>query len=419
MSETMWQEIDHKLCGGEMFADEDEFYGVFRKMRQEDPVHWTVGPDGTAFWSLFKHADIKRVVNDPDLFSSQANGQMPFFNKDFEIVAQEAFGIGENLLVTDPPRHTELRNVIEPPLRPQALHAYSERCHSLIKEIFDAIPENGEVDLVADVAAKIPMAVICDLLDVPEEDRAQLHIWGKMTLAATDPDYTTEGTPLETMLAGFRGMREYFGTLGEARRGCPHQDLISRMANTDIKGQPMTPSELAYNSLQLAIAGFETTRNAFSGGVLALLQHPKEMAKLRENPKRIRLAVDEVLRWANALLCSMRTATADTEIGGKRIKAGDRIVFWLASANRDEDVFDNPEEFNVSRQPNMHISLGGGPHFCLGGPLGKMELGFALEELLERYDGIEIIGTYERLQTNFVGGLKRLPVRLIARSTES
>ena len=174
----------------------------------------------------------------------------------------------------------------------------------------------------------------------------------------------------------------------------------------------MTDSEVAYNAQTLLLAGFETTRNAFSGGVLALLENPAQMQILRNDPKKIRLAVEEMVRWSDPVTSVMRVATADTKLGDKKISNNDRVVLWLASANRDEAAFDNPDKFDVTRHPNLHVGFGAGPHFCLGGPLAKDELRIALEELLSRYDGIEIAGKVERVQSNFIGGIKRMPMRL-------
>ena len=413
MTESTAQTVDEKLIDPAFFGDEAQFYELFAQMRREDPVHWTSGADGIEFWSLFKHSDIKKLLNDTHLFSSEREGDMPIFNRDLEIVAAEAFGIGDSILVTDPPRHTELRKVVDPPFKPKALEELSERCGYLIKEIFDRLPENGECDVVSDIGAKIPMAVICDILKIPEKDWDTIFKWGKMTLGSGDPEYVEAGSSvLDTMLSGFRSMRTYCGDLALERRGCPFSDPITRLANAEINGRRLTDAEIAYNALVLLIAGFETTRNAFAGGVLALLQNPDQMAKLREDPKLIRLAAEEMVRWTNPVISIMRVATADTEIGAKQIKEGDRIVAWLASANRDEEAFESANKFDVTRHPNLHVGFSGGAHFCVGGPLAKMEISFALKEVLDRYDGIEIIGPVERVQANFVGGLKRLPVRL-------
>lgn len=186
-----------------------------------------------------------------------------------------------------------------------------------------------------------------------------------------------------------------------------------------VNEQPLTPSQVAHNGVQLMLAGFETTRNAFSGGVLALLEHPEQMALLREDPKRLRLAVEEIVRWSDPVISLMRVATADTEVGGKKIKAGERVLLWFPSANRDSEAFDEPYKFDITRHPNLHLGFGAGPHFCLGGPLAKLEIRLAMEELLERYDGIEITGPVERVQSSFVGGLKHRPVKLIPHAINS
>ena len=189
------------------------------------------------------------------------------------------------------------------------------------------------------------------------------------------------------------------------------------LANAEIDGHPLPDSTAIYNAVQVILAGFETTRNAFSGGVLALLQHLAQMALLREDPKLLRLAAEEFVRWSNPVISLMRVATGDTVLGGKQIRAGDRLLLWFPSANRDEEVFDQPHEFDVTRHPNLHLGFGAGPHFCLGGPLAKLEIRLAMEVLIERYEGIEITGPVEWVQSTFVGGLKRLPVHLIRKNT--
>lgn len=272
----------------------------------------------------------------------------------------------------------------------------------------------GEIDLVGDLAVRIPMAVICDILALPPSDWDALLGWGKMAIGGTDPEYR-QGSAAETVSHGYRLLYEYSQRKASERRGCPFSDPLTALANAELGGQPMTQSEIAHNGTQLMLAGFETTRNAFSGGVLALLRNPEQMALLREDPKRLRLGVEEFVRWSDPVISLMRAATRDTELRGRTIRAGDRLMLWFPSANRDEEVFDQPYKFDITRHPNLHIGFGGGPHFCLGGPLAKLEIRLAMEELLARYDGIEITGPVERVQSSFVGGLKHLPVRLIRR----
>ncbi len=395
------------------FTDEDWFYDLFAQQRCDDPVHWKVGPDGLGLWSVFKNADVKKILNDMPLFGFEPEGNMPIFNSDDEIVATEAFGIGQSILVADPPRHSEMRKFVDRPFTSRALEELSQRCGRLIKDVFDCLPENGECDVVSDIGPRILMPVICDILKIPVQDWDTIFKWGKMTLGSGDAEYVEAGSSmLETTLSGFLSMLAYCSKLAFEWRGCPFSNPFTQSANAEIVGKRLTDSEVAYNGLVLLNAGFETTRNAFAGGVLALLQNADQMSKLRTNPKLIRLAVEEMLRWRSPVISVMCVATADTELGSKKIKEGDRIVAWLASANRDEEGFERPHKSDVKRQPNLHVGFSCGQHFCVGDPLAKLEISFGLQEVLDRYDGIEIIGPVERVHANFVGGLKRLPLRL-------
>lgn len=405
--------VDAQLNDPAFFAT-DAFYALFDRMRAEDPVHWTASPDGRGYWSVFKHADFKRILNEPETFSSEREGVMPAVDAEMSAVAKQAMGVGENVLTIDPPRHGEMRKVMAEPFLPKALSDGEARTKALISAIFDALPEHGEIDLVGDLAVRIPMAVICDILDLLPSDWDALLGWGRMAIGGTDPEYR-HGSAAETVSHGYRLLYEYSLRKASERRGCPFSDPLTALANAEIGGKPMSPSEIAHNGTQLMLAGFETTRNAFSGGVLALLRNPEQMALLREDPKRLRLGVEEFVRWSDPVISLMRAATCDTELRGRTIRAGDRLMLWFPSANRDEEVFDQPYKFDITRHPNLHIGFGGGPHFCLGGPLAKLEIRLAMEELLARYDGIEITGAVERVQSSFVGGLKHLPVRLIRR----
>ncbi len=408
-------EVDALLNDPAYFAT-DAYLKLFDRLRADDPVHWTTSADGRGYWSIFRHADLKRILNEPELFSSEREGVMPAVDVEMNEIAKQAMGVGENVLTIDPPRHGEFRKVMAEPFLPKALAALEPRTQALIGAIFDELPTHGEIDLVGDLAVRIPMAVICDILELPREDWDAMLGWGKMAIGGSDPEYR-RGTAAETVAYGYHQLYEYSLKLSMARRGCPFTDPLSSLANATIAGVPMTPSQIAHNGVQLMLAGFETTRNAFSGGVLALLEHPAQMALLREDPKRLRLAVEEFVRWSDPVISLMRCATADTKVGDQPIRAGDRLMLWFPSANRDSAVFDRPYEFDITRHPNLHVGFGAGPHFCLGGPLAKIEIRIAMEELLARYDGIEITGPVERVQSSFVGGLKRLPVRLKARAT--
>ncbi len=407
--------IDDKLNSAAFFAT-GEHYRLFDQLRVEDPVHWTESPDGRGYWSVFRHADVKRILNEPNLFSSEREGVAPVIDVEMAAVAREAWGVGQNVAMIDPPRHAEFRKVVAAPFLPKALADGEARTKQLIAEIFDQLPAHGEIDLVTDLAVRIPMAVICDILKLPAADWAVMLDWGKMAIGGSDPEYQ-QGTAAETVSQGFRLLYDYSVRRSSERRGCPFSDPLTLLVNATVNDQALTTSQVAHNAVQLMLAGFETTRNAISGGVLALLEHPAQMALLREDPKRLRLAAEEFVRWSDPVISLMRTVTAQTELGGHKIRENERVMLWFPSANRDSEVFARPYDFDITRHPNQHLGFGAGPHFCLGGPLAKLEIRLAMEELLERYDGIEITGPVERVQSTFVGGLKHLPVRLQPRNS--
>ena len=409
--------VDDKLNDPVFFATGD-YYALFDEMRRSDPVHWTQSPDDRGYWSVFSHRDLKRVLNEPEVFSSEREGVMPAVDPEMVEVAKDAMGVGENVLTIDPPRHSDVRKVMSSPFLPKALADNEPRVKNLIGKIFDQLPANGEIDLVTDLAVRIPMAVICDILELPEEDWEEMLGWGKMAIGGSDPEYQ-RGSAAETVSYGYKLLYNYGLKQHSDRKGCPYTDPITLLSNAQVNGCPLKASEVAHNGVQLMLAGFETTRNAFSGGVLALLQNPEQMALLREDPKRLRLAAEEFVRWSNPVISLMRTAVQDTQLGDKTIKEGDRLLLWFPSANRDETVFDEPYKFDITRHPNLHLGFGAGPHFCLGGPLAKIEIRLAMEELLDRYQGVEMTGPVERVQSSFVGGLKHLPVKLIARTRSS
>ena len=409
--------IDERLTDSATFRDE-HFYTLLAQMRREHPVYWTTGLNGARFWSIFTHADVKRVLHEAQLFSSEVDGVMPIMDEALKEANRDAFGPGEMLIAIDPPRHGKFRDLVSAPFMPKALQDTTEIKAELIRQIFDELPTDGVIDLVDDLAAKIPMTIIADILGLPQERCSDLLAWGKMALAASDPEYNG-GDAAGTTAAGIAQIRACVRDLAMPRRTCPHADALSALATGMIDGAALTESEIVQNGTLMILAGFETTRNSFSGGLLALLQHPAQMELLRNEPKLIRRAVEEMVRWANPVITLMRVATADTQIGGQAVKSGDRVVVWLASANRDEAAFPHADKFDVTRSPNPHIGFGFGPHTCLGGPLAKLELRIALEELLKRYEGFEVVGKPERTQTNFVGGLKRFPIRLIGRKSPS
>lgn len=405
MPELEESDVDKKLIDGNFFSDQNAVYELFKKMRHDDPVHWTVREDGVGFWSVFKHKECREVLDDAILFNTEDTGQMPPMSEAHDIVSKDGFGVGLSILTTDPPRHTEVRNIFEDSFKPKAMGAYEERCTEIVRGVFDGLPASGECDLVADIGAQIPMAVISDILKIPMKDWEDILGWGKMSHQMFNHD-------AQTSLQGFDNMTNYCLALSNERRGCPMDDPLALLANAEVNGKPLSDQEIGRNGMLMLVAGFETTRNAFAGGVQALLEHPDQMQYLRDNPKGMRLAVEEVVRWTNAAVAFRRMATADTVLGGKKIKKGDSVVVWFPSANRDEEVFEKPDVFDVTRHPNQHIGFAAGAHFCLGAPLAKLELAIALQEVLDRYDGIEVIGPVSYIPSNFVFGLDSMPVRL-------
>ncbi len=380
---------------------------LWARMRAEAPVTYIEPPDLEPFWAITKHADVQQIAAQPLRFSS-ARGitlrrpNQPDFHSDV-------------LVVLDPPRHGPLRRVASPRFTPKAMRARRDDIERIALELVEeavAGGAEGEFDFVDRIAAPFPLAVIAWTLGVRREDVGLLHRWTNEVIGKNDPEYRREGESAGQTIKRARGeLHAYFGEMIEERRRDPQDDLVTELMQAEIDGSPLTGAELVSYCELLVEAGNETTRNAVSGGLLALMEHPEEWAKLRADPELVPDAAEEILRWVSPISHFTRTATEDTEVRGVTIRTGDQVAIFFASANRDEEVFDDPFAFRVDRRPNPHLAFGFGEHFCMGAQLARVEIDVIFRLLVDRFEGFEVAGPVVRLESIVNGSLKHLPVR--------
>ena len=383
----------------------------WKRLRREDPVHWFDKTNGKPFWAITKHADIVTIGKRPDQF---LNG--PRLVNSHEPEIPNVFP--PTLIQLDPPKHGLYRQLISKRFTPRYLKRMHADIERIGKQIVDQLldksgPGNyGECDFVTEVSAPLPIAVIAWMLGVPREDWEKLFDWTNRTIGAGDPEYQEPGkTPQETGVAAMTELFMYFARLVEEKKKNPADDLISLFANAKIDGEPLPPLDVLAYCLIIVVAGNETTRNATTGGLLAFVEHQQELRKLQAHPELLPSAIEEVVRYSSPIIHFARTAVADYELRGKQIRKGDVLGLFYPSANRDEDVFDDPFEFKIDRDPNPHLGFGIGEHFCLGSHLARLELLVAYKHLLPRIEEIELAGPIERLHSALVGGVKHLPIR--------
>jgi cholest-4-en-3-one 26-monooxygenase len=372
-------------------------------LRRHDPVHWQDEPGGPGFWAVTRYHDCVTVNRDYERFSSAARGTMPFEMPDADIEQQ-----GLMMLNMDPPLHTRYRRLVNKGFTPRMVRDLEESIHRAADAILDGVTERGRADFVTDISAELPLQVIADLLGVPREDRHKMFEWSNRMVGNEDPEYQTQAE--EAVIAAME-LYAYAATLFARKRIQPHEDLMSVLTTVEVEGERLSELELELFFLLLTVAGNETTRNLMSGAMHAFFQHPEQWQRLLQDRTLLPTAVEEMLRFVTPVMNFRRTAMCDVTLSDTDIKAGDKIVFFHASANRDEDVFEQPDAFEVGRDPNPHIAFGGGgPHFCLGANLARMEIRVMFEHLLDRLPDIRQDGDVQRLQSQFINGVKHLPV---------
>lgn len=380
---------------------------MFTTLRREDPVHWTDEPEGPGFWSITKHADLVAVNRDTEGFSSEVGGvNIAELN-----VVDSAFDMrGQMMLMTDPPRHTRYRLLVNKGFTPRMIGLIESHLRYRAELIVDGVIETGRCEFVTELAAELPLQAIAEIMGVPHEERHLLFDWTNKMVGADDPEYISEGDGDDATSAAAE-LYMYATKLREDRASEPRDDIVTKLINAEIDGDRLTEAEFDMFILLLAVAGNETTRNATAHGMHALLTHPDQFDALKGDLSLLPSAVEEIVRWATPVLHFRRQATRDAMIGGTAIKAGDKVVMWHISANRDEDAFDDPFSFDIRRDPNEHVGFGGGgAHFCLGANLARMELRLIFEEIATRMGDMQLDGDVERLRSNFIGGIKHMPV---------
>ncbi len=377
---------------------------TFRRLRAEAPVYWQ--PDSFhhgGFWAVTRHADVWRISLDQKTFSSERGSALiPPFTEE-QLAPQR-----EIMLNMDPPRHTKNRRLVNMGFSPKILNRAEQHIRELAKSIVDGVARRGRCDFVTEVAAELPLQVIVEMLGVPLADRHKFFEWSNTMVGADDPEYATAP---EVGQAAMMQLFAYANELAVERARCPREDLTSLLLQAEVDGERLTESQYDSFVMLLAVAGNETTRNLISGGMLALIEHPEQRARLLADPTLMDTAVGEMLRWVSPVMGFKRTAQRDVEVGGQAIREGDRVVIWYVSANRDEAVFPDAHRFDVGRTPNDHLGFGIGPHFCLGAHLARLEIRIMFEELLRRLPDIELDGPVERLRSVFLSGIKHMPVR--------
>ena len=376
-------------------------YPAYRELRTSTPVAWN---DVTNFWALTKYEDIRYVSGHPLTFTSTKGITIP------DPTQPEPVQEG-NLIFTDPPRHRQLRKLINSGFTRRQVTLLEPKVREIVKGILDAVDTSREYEFAEEIAAPLPTRLIAEMLGAPPEDWEQFRAWSDAAVGTADPDIELDN------VVALSQLYEYFTKLIDARRSgdVTGDDLLSILAAAEVDGERLTDADLLNFSFLLLVAGNETTRNLIALGTQALLDHPDQFALLRSNPELLPLAVEEMLRFTSPVTHMAREATEDVEIRGQRIKAGEKIVMLYGAANRDAEIFGaTSEEFDITRNPNPHIAFGAGEHACLGAQLARLEARVMFEVLLGTYPTIELTGDVTRLRATMVPGVKRMPVRLKA-----
>ena len=408
--------IEHvDVISAKIYGEHGYPHEAWRRLRAEAPVSKLAPPGYRPFWAITKHADIIEVSKQPAKF--QSAGRFILFP---DAVAPPGQSLEEapplRMLVNmDPPEHRDYRRLVSHWFTPRAVAKLEARLEEITAEIFDDLAGDGgwrEFDFVSELAALQPLRMITEMLGIPREREQWVLKITNQNFGLEDPDYALEGNTREERLGFLTEAAAYINSLMEQRRENPTGDVTSVLAHATLDGKPVPAFELFSLYFLVMVAGHDTTRNGISGGLLAFLQHPEQFAKLQKNPSLVHLAADEIVRWATPVNHFSRTATEDYVLRGQKIEAGDSVALFYASANRDEEVFPDGELFRIDRDPNPHLGFGVGEHFCLGAHLARMDLRVFWRHFAERCVAIEPAGEHEFLHASFVGGPKRLPIRV-------
>ena len=404
--------MEFDLTNPECFAKQDP-HQVFKRLRVEDPIHWTTGERlRRGFWSITRYEDALAVYRDPVTFSSQRYSVgLPSNSEAEAMLSPEMRGCGQMLIGTDPPRHNSMRREFNGVFLPRAVAQLKPSGRRIVEEVLDRVAGRGECDFVVDVAVRLPMAIICEMMAIPRSEWESIFKWANMVIGGEDPEYQVGGSAVQTSIEGGMRLFTYCLDLAKQRRANPGGDLLSVIATAKLDGVLLNDMEIGTNAVMFMLGGLETTRNAISGGVLELMSHPAHWKRLAQNPALMPTAIEEILRWTSPITHIMRTATRDFEWRGRQIHDDDFIVIWNPSANRDEEVFPDPYRFDITRTPNYHLAFGQGEHFCIGSHLARLELRLMLEAVTRRMPDIRLRGEVERLNSIQVAGIKHMPVK--------
>ncbi|MFY9917102.1 MAG: cytochrome P450 [Mycobacterium sp.] len=399
------------------FTDLDNFasgfpHDLFEVHRRDAPVYWHEPtdntPDGEGFWSVATYAETLAVLRDPETYSSVTGGARPFGGT----LLQDLAIAGQVLNMMDDPRHSQIRRLVSSGLTPRMIRRVEDDLRSRARRLLDAVEPGSAFDFLVEVAAELPMQMICILLGVPESERHWLFeaIEPQFDFGVARRAAVGQMTPEE---AGTR-MYTYGQSLISAKRAEPTDDMLSVVANATLDSEGLSDLELYLFFSLLFSAGAETTRNAVAGGLLALAEHPDQLAALRADPSLLPTAVEEMVRWTSPSPSKRRTATRDVELGGHAVEAGQKVQIWEGSANRDAKVFENPDAFDIARKPNPHLGFGQGIHYCLGANLARLELRVLFEEMLGRFASVRVVKPVEWTRSNRHTGIRHLVVELDA-----
>jgi cholest-4-en-3-one 26-monooxygenase len=379
----------------------------FAELRRTAPVWWHPQPRGTGgfddegYWAVTRHADVVAVSRDSDHYSSWENTAII---RHQDGATRDQIELQRFVLLNiDPPQHTQLRGIVSRGFTPRAINdlrsTLSERAGQIMRTALDS----GSGDFVTDVAAELPLQAIAELIGIPQDDRRKVFDWSNDMVGYDDPEYTADPAAAAAELVG------YAMAMAEDRRQSPRDDIVTKLVNAHVDGGQLSSDEFGFFVILLAVAGNETTRNAISHGMLAFLEHPDQWELFRaERPES---AADEIVRWATPVTVFQRTALSDTTLGGQQVKAGQRVGLFYRSANFDEDVFDEPERFDIMRSPNPHLGFGGtGTHYCLGVNLAKLEMDLMFNAIADGMPDIKLAGPPQRLRSGWLNGMKSLPV---------